>query len=175
MKSRATTHKMCIIHRWNNTDDTSTPCIHMAEIVTQSLDIVNREFIFIDQDSIMCWTRGSLQTRMGKQVKVVELRMSDIGIDDGSSGAIASTVGIATFGREETSMMTFGNDDESDVGTITLLESFAGRTDGFDFSFDDVSELSFGDTIAEEQDAFRLRFGLLIEGLLSDQEGEGEP
>jgi hypothetical protein len=112
---------------------------------------------------------------VGKQVKVIELRMRNIGIDNGASRAIASTVGVATFSREESCVMTFGNNDESDVGTITLLESLAGRTEGFDFSLDDVGELAFRDTIAEEQNAFRFCFGLLIECLLSDWDGEREP
>jgi hypothetical protein len=38
-----------------------------------------------------------------------------------------------------------------------------------------MSELAFRDTIAEEQNAFRLCFGLLIECLLSDWDGESEP
>jgi hypothetical protein len=35
-----------------------------------------------------------------------------------------------------------------------------------------VCKLAFGDTIAEEQDTFWLRFGLLIECLLSDWDGK---
>lgn len=140
----------------------------MTKIITQCLNIIDGEFILIDKDGIMCWTRSPLQTRMRKQEEIIELRMCDVGIDDGASGTVTGAICIATVGWEEACVMTFCDDDEGDVGTVTFFKSFAGRANCFDLSFDDVCELALGDTITEEQDTFRLRFGLLIKCLLSD-------
>ena len=103
---------------------------------------------------------------MGKQKVVVELRMDDVGVDDCPGRTITRTIRVTTVDGEETSVVTFRDDDESDVGTVSLLESFAGGADGFDFCFDDMRELTFGDSVAEEQDTFGFGFGLLVECLI---------
>jgi hypothetical protein len=97
--------------------------------------------------------------------------MCDIGVDDGAGRTIASAIRIATFSGEKTSMMTFGNDDKGDVGTVAFLEGLACRTNGFDFSVNDVSELSFGYTVAEKQHSLGFGFGLLVECLRQIVEG----
>jgi len=102
---------------------------------------------------------------MGKQKVVVELRVDNIAVDNCPCRTIASAVRVTTIYGEETSMMTFRDDDEGDVGTVSLLESFAGGANSFDFCFDDVRKLTFGDSVAEEQDAFGFGFGLLVECL----------
>ena len=166
MKPCTPPNKMCIIHRWNNTHHPRAPRIDMTKVITQCLDIVDGEFILINQDGIMRRTRSSLQTRVGKQKVVVELRVHDIAVDHGSSRTISRAVRVATVDGEEASVVTFGNDDEGDAGTVSLLEGFTGGTDRFDFRFDDVCELTFRDAVAEEQDTFGFRFGLLVEGLI---------
>src|SRR5271156_340624 len=98
----------------------------------------------------MSWTRSPLQSRMGKQKVIVELRMSDIVVDNSASWTIPCAVSVTSIGREESCVMTFCDDDEGDVWTVTFLESFAGRTNCFDFGFDDMSELTFGNTVTEE-------------------------
>ena len=70
---------------------------------------------------------------MGKQEEIVELRVGDVVVDDRAGGTIPRTVGIATFSGEETCVVTFCDDDEGDVGTVSLFECFTGGTDGFDF------------------------------------------
>lgn len=69
---------------------------------------------------------------MGKQKEIIELRVDDVAVDDGAGRTISRTIGIPTFNGEETCVMTFCDDDEGDVGTVTLFECFAGGTDGFD-------------------------------------------
>ena len=98
----------------------------------------------------MSRTRGPLQSRMRKQKVVIELRMSNIGVDNGAGRAVACAVAITTINGKETSMMTFCNDDEGDAGTVSLFERFTRRPDSFDFRFDDMRELAFRYTIAEE-------------------------
>jgi hypothetical protein len=138
----------------------------MTEIITQSLDIIHREFILVNQDGVMSWTRSALQPRMRKQEEIVELRMDNVVIDDGAGGTIPCAVGIATFSGEETCVVTFCNDDKGDVGTVPFFEGFTGRTDGFDFRVDDVGKLAFGDSVAEEENTLRFGFGLLVECLV---------
>lgn len=162
---------MGIVHRWHHTNNTSTSRIYMTEIITQSLDIVNREFIFVDEDGIMRWTRSPLQSRMGQQKEIIELRMCDISVHDSASRTIARAIRISTFSGEETSMMTFGDDDKCDVGTVTFFEGLACRTNGFDFSINDVGELSFRNAVAEKQHSFGFGFGLLVECLRQIVEG----
>ena len=166
MKPSTPPNKMCIIHRRNNTHNPRTPRIDMAKVITQCLNIVDGKFILINQDGIMSRTRSALQPRMGKQKVVVELRVNNVAVHDGTSGTIASAVRVATVDGEEASVVTFRDDNEGDVGTVSLLESFAGGADGFDFCFDDVRELTFGDSVAEEQDTFGFGFGLLVECLI---------
>jgi hypothetical protein len=91
-----------------------------------------------------------LKSRMRKQKVVIELRVGDITVDDCAGGTIACAVPITTISGKETSVMTFCNDYESDVGTVALLECFAGRPDSFDFRIDNMCELTFRYTIAEE-------------------------
>ena len=103
---------------------------------------------------------------MRQQEEIVELRVHDFAVDNGASGTIARAIGIATFGGEETCVVTFRNDDKGDVGAVAFFEGLARGTDGFDFGVDDVRELTFGDTVTEEQHAFGFGFGLLVEGLV---------
>lgn len=70
---------------------------------------------------------------MGKQKEIIELRVDDVVVDDGAGGTIPRAIGIPTFSGEETCVVTFCDDDEGDIGTVTLFEGFAGGTDGFDF------------------------------------------
>ena len=165
VESRAAAHKMCIIDRWHNAHHTSASRVHMTKIITQCLDIVHREFILVNQDGVVSGTRSPLQSRMRKQVEIIELRVDNVGVDNCASGTISGAIRVAAFSGEETCMVTFCDNDEGDVGTVAFFEGLAGGPDGFDFRVDDMGELTFGDSITEEQDAFWFGFGLLIECL----------
>lgn len=165
MKPCTPPDEMCIIHRRNNTHNPRTPRIDVTKVITQCLDIVHGKFILINQNGIMRRTRSPLQTRVGKQKVVVELWVHDIVVDDGSRRTVASTVRVATVDGEEAGVVTFCDNDEGNAGTVSLLEGFASGTDCFDFCFDDMRKLTFGDAVAEEQNTFGFGFGLLVECL----------
>jgi len=87
---------------------------------------------------------------MRKEEEIIELGMNNICIDDRTRWTVPRTISIPTISWEETDVMTFRDDDESDFGSVSLLQGFACGTDSFDFGFDDVGELTFGDTVTEE-------------------------
>jgi hypothetical protein len=177
MESRTTTHEMGIVDRRHNTHHTRTTSIHMTEIITQSLQVINRQLVLIHEDRVVCRTRRPLKTRMGKEIVVVELRVTNVIVDNRAGHTVSGAIPLATVGGEEANVVTLRDDDKGDFGTVAFFEGLAGRADGFDFGFDDVCELTFGDTVAEEQDTFRLGFGLLVESLKSDglSDGGGGP
>lgn len=112
---------------------------------------------------------------MRKEEEIIELRMHNLSVDNRTRGTISSPISVATIDGEESCVMTFRDDNEGDVWPISLFKRFAGRSDGFDFGFDDMRELTFGDTVAEEQHALGFCFRLLVECLASDMNEEGVP
>ena len=141
---------MCIIDWRNDTHNPCTPSVDMTKVITQCLNIVDRKLILINQDGVMGRTRSPLQARVGKQKVVVELRVDNVTVNDSPSRTVAGAVRVTTVDREEASVMTFRDDDKRDVRTISLLESFAGGTDGLNFCFNNMGELTFRDSVAKE-------------------------
>jgi hypothetical protein len=115
----------------------------MAEIITQYLNVVNREFILVNEDGVVCWTGGSLQARMRKEEEIVELGMDNICIDDGARWTVSGAIRLATISGEEADVVTFSNDDECDLRSVSFLEGFAGGADCLDLRLNDVGELTF--------------------------------
>ena len=173
VKSRPPTHKMRIINWRHDAHDASAPRIHMTEIITQSLQIVHRQLVLVHKDRVVRGAGGALQTWVGKEVVVIELGMTNVVVDDGAGHAVAGAISFTTVSGEEADMVPFGDHNESHLGTVALFEGLAGGADGFDFGFDDMRELTFGDPIAEEQDTFGLGFGLLVKSLEVRWESDG--
>jgi hypothetical protein len=150
MKPRPSPHKMRIIHRRHNTHNTRTPRINMTKIITQRLQIVHRQLILVHQNRVVRRPARPLQAGVREEEEVVELWVDDVGVDDGACRAISGAVGVATVEGEEAGVVAFRDNDEGDVWAVAFFEGFAGGANGFDFGFDDVGELAFGDTVAEE-------------------------
>jgi hypothetical protein len=67
---------------------------------------------------------------------------------------VAGPVSVLVHRGEKPCVMALLDDDEREGGIVAILKTFACSPKGFDFSLEDDTELTLGNTIPVEEDSF---------------------
>ena len=121
MESSSSRNNVCIIGRRRVRDDSGAASVQMAQFVGQVLQCVRGEIVLVEQNVVVRGTGGAHDTGMTLKIKIKLEGMDNPFVNHSSRLAVSCPVAVTGMNREEASVMAFLNDDNGDLGVVSLL------------------------------------------------------